>query len=72
MFKIWILAYGESTYATNGLDFPTIEEAQEYGHNLLSRWYGAEKFAVLPQDDKFIGHLDKDTVKNNAVGYVTL
>ena len=61
-YKVWILAVGENSWATNGLKFKSVELAQEYGRDLLSRWYGADRFAVLPLTDNFTGHLSHETV----------
>ncbi len=47
-FKVWVLGVGENIYCTNGLDFETVEKAHDYGEELLSRWFGAEDFKVLP------------------------
>lgn len=68
MYKVWCLATGENTYATNGLEFETVPEAEAYGHDLYSRWFGLEKWAVLPVDEKFTGFLSKDVVNENQVG----
>ena len=67
MYKVWILGVGERTYATNGRDFDTIEEARKYGNDLLSRWYGADSFVVLPMRDEFCGLLSQETVDANKV-----
>jgi len=67
MYKVWILGVGENTWATNGRDFDTIEAARNYGNDLLSRWFGADRFAILPLDDKFKGFLSHDTINNNKV-----
>ncbi len=67
MYKVWVLGVGESTWATNGLDFDTIEKAKTYGNDLLSRWFGADRFVVLPMSDNFKGHLTQDVIDNNLV-----
>ena len=66
MFKVWVKGVGETTYATNGLDFETVEAAKTWGNDLMSRWFGAESFLVLPKDDRFTGFLDADTALFNA------
>ena len=48
MYKTWVLGVGENSYCTNGLEFDTVEKAVDYGEDLLSRWFGAEDFKVLP------------------------
>lgn len=50
MYKVWVLAYGEINYATNGLEFNTIEDAIAYANDLLSRWFGAKEYAILPNN----------------------
>ena len=67
MFKVWVLASGESTFATNGLEFDTIKESVSYAHNLMSRWYAVERFVVLPLNDKYSGFVSVDTAESNAV-----
>ena len=67
MYKVWILGVGESTYATNGLDFDTIDDANSYGNDLLSRWFGADIFKVLPKSDEFKGFLSQDVIDKNSV-----
>ena len=67
MYKVWILGVGESTYATNGVDFDTVDEATSWANDLLCRWFGADKFAILPKADEFAGFLSKDTVNDNAL-----
>ena len=67
-FKVWVLAYGERTYATNGLSFDTIQEAVNYGKDLLSRWFGADKFSVLPDHPQFTGFLTPDIIQEQKVG----
>lgn len=66
-YKVWVLAVGERTYSTNNLEFDTPEEATNYGDSLLSRWFGADKFAVLPVSDEFEGYLSPEVVKENRV-----
>jgi len=67
MFKVWILAVGEKNWNTNGLDFGTIDAANQYGRDLLSRWFGADKFVVLPKNDDFVGSLSQDVIDKNKV-----
>lgn len=67
MFKVWILGVGESTFATNALEFATVEEANTYGNDLLSRWFGADRFVVLPLSDDFKGYLAIDVADANAM-----
>jgi len=67
MYKVWVLAYGEKTWATNGLEFETAEDAGSYGRDLLSRWFGAKEFAVLPVSPEYVGYLSTDTVEKAKV-----
>ena len=67
MYKVWVLGVGETTYATNGLDFNTIGEAKTYGNDLLSRWFGADRFVVLSVDDRFVGYLAQDVIDKESV-----
>ena len=68
MYKVWVHAYGEKTWATNSLEFETASEARDYGNNLLSRWLGAKSFEVLPNE--FTGFLSEDVIEANKVGPV--
>ena len=45
-YKVWVLAYGETDYCTNGLEFDTREEATDYGNDLASRWTMVDKWEV--------------------------
>jgi len=65
MYKVWILARGETTWCVNGLDFATVEEAKAYADDLMSRWMGADKYAILPKDDQFTGFLSHDIIEAN-------
>jgi hypothetical protein len=67
MYKVWVLAAGETTYATNALTFDTIEEAKTYGQDLFMRWYSVEKWCVIPTEKAESGYLSKDFVEENAV-----
>lgn len=67
MFKVWILAVNEKSFATNALEFETVEEANTYGNDLLSRWFGADRFVVLPISDDFTGYVGIDVADANAV-----
>ena len=66
MFKTWFHGINEASYATNGLVFDTIEDATNYGHDLLSRWYGADKFAVLPAEG-FTGSVSNEIAVTAAL-----
>ena len=65
-FKVWIRGVGETTWATNSLEFDTIQEAKEWGSDLLGRWFGASEYDVLPTSDAFKGLLSTETVLENS------
>ena len=67
MYKAWIKAVGEKSWATNGLEFNTVQKAKNYANDLLSRWYGADKFAILPVSDKFVGFLEQDIIDREGL-----
>lgn len=50
-WKVEILGVGESTYVSNGIRLPDAEQAERYGSDLMSRWWGADKMRVAPSDD---------------------
>lgn len=66
MYKAWVLASGERTWATNGLEFATVDEAQAYAKDLFSRWFGADNIAVLPTDVAEKGFISTDVVRQSA------
>ena len=47
VLKIYVRACGESSYCTNALTFDSVKAAQNYGNDLLSRWFGADNFIVV-------------------------
>ena len=47
VLKVYVRACGESSYCTNALEFDTVKSAQDYGDDLLSRWFGADRFEVV-------------------------
>ena len=55
MFKVWVKATGDRSYATNNLEFETVDKARKYGSDLFMRWMGAEKWAVLPKSAADVG-----------------
>ena len=48
MYKVWVLGVSDTNYATNGLVFDTVQEADAWGLGLLMRWTGAKDYAILP------------------------
>ena len=49
-YKVFFLKSGESTYATNGLNFDTSEDAEIYGKELFFRWWGIDKWLIIRID----------------------
>ena len=66
-YKVWVLAVGETTWATNGLEFETIAEADSWGYDLMMRWFGAEEYTILPVSPDNVGHLSESWIKLNEV-----
>lgn len=62
-YKVWVLAFGEHSWATNGLEFDTVPEAFDYGRELLARWFAADKYKVLPSLPELTGHLNTKTIE---------
>ena len=50
MFRVDILASGETRWATNALKFDSETEAEAYARNLYSRWMSMERASVVPVD----------------------
>jgi len=46
-FKVEVKPFGEAGYAPNGLSFVTVEDAETYARDLMSRWFGAETYRVV-------------------------
>ena len=61
-FKVWVLVSGESTWATNGLEFDSAIDAKKWGEGLFMRWFALKDFAVLPVKDEFKGYLTQDII----------
>lgn len=47
MFKIEVQVFGESTWAGNGLRFPTREAAEVYAVDLAQRWMAVKDWRVV-------------------------
>jgi hypothetical protein len=47
----WVLAHGETEWATNALRFATKEEADAWGRDLLGRWTAAKETESRPSTD---------------------
>jgi len=67
MFKVWVLAAGESTWATNGLEFESQAEGELWARDLMGRWFGAIAWAVVPLDAGTNGFMTQEWVDQNAV-----
>jgi hypothetical protein len=50
MFRVDVLATGETRWAHNALTFPTTAEAEAYARDLYSRWMMMERASVVPVD----------------------
>lgn len=48
--KVQVAGVGEDVWSENALRFDTTEEATDYAHDLLGRWYGADLARVVPAD----------------------
>ena len=62
-YKVWVLAAGETTWATNALEFDTVDEANKWGSGLMWRWLAANDYAVLPVKPELTGYLSTETVE---------
>lgn len=69
-YKVWILAAGERTYATNAVEYDTQEAAENAARDLFNRWFSANEWAVLPA--KHIGYLPQIEVDLYQVAGSTL
>lgn len=68
MYKVWVLGSGESTWATNGLEFDTIDDARAYMFDLFNRWFGMKDGAILPTSAGTSGYLTSEVIADKAVG----
>lgn len=50
MFRVDVLATGETTWANNALRFDTEAEAESYAKDLYGRWMMMDKARVVPAD----------------------
>lgn len=66
MYKTWVLGHGESRWATNGMEYPSIEVAEGAALGLYCRWTGARAITVLPVADH-PHYLDCETVERLRV-----
>ena len=66
-YKVWILGVGETTWATNGIEYDTVESAKNAAIDLHRRWFGADKWAVLPIKDELVGFLSHELVDKFAI-----
>jgi len=67
-YKAWVLGYGETSYATNALEFDTEEEARNYAKDLFSRWMGAKEIEILPTSIGTKGYKEKEEIEKHRVG----
>jgi len=66
-YKVWILGVGETSWASNALEYDDVESAKSAAISLFNRWFGADKWAVLPIKDEFVGFLSHETVDKFAI-----
>jgi hypothetical protein len=50
-YAAYVILPGEAP-ATNALRFPTYQEADSYGFDLLTRWFAPEDYEVRQTEDK--------------------
>jgi len=50
MFRVDVLASGETRWASNARTFATTEEAEAYARGLYSRWMSMDKASVVSVD----------------------
>lgn len=48
-WKVQVAAAGENTWSENALTFATVKEANDYAHDLLGRWVGADMARVVSE-----------------------
>ena len=66
-YKCYVKAYGENSYNSNALCFSTPEEAESYGNELLSRWFGAERFEIRESNEPVNYKFNYDTGKAERI-----
>lgn len=66
-YKVWVLAAGETTYATNAMEYDTPEDGEAAAINLFNRWFAAKRWAVLPVSEEFTGYLTAAVIETNAL-----
>lgn len=49
-YRVEVLAYGETTWATNQLRFETVDEARAYMISLANRWLAVDKARVVDEE----------------------
>lgn len=48
MYKLEVLAVGETKWVSNLLRFDTVEEAEAYGIDLACRWLAVKDWRITP------------------------
>jgi hypothetical protein len=66
-YKTWFLTAGSNTYATNALEFDSVEEAENYAFLLALRWTAVSNYKVLPRGDNLPQFLTPDEADRLAV-----
>lgn len=55
VYKVKVVADNSGLFVGNGLTFPTVEAAREYGADLAMRWTLVRRWAVYDQHDVMVG-----------------
>jgi hypothetical protein len=59
MYKVTVLAAGESSYCGNGMTFETVDKAKQYGADLFSRWTAVRFWRVEDSQGNVIFSTEK-------------
>ncbi len=50
-YKVWVIADSSGHWATNGLEFDSMDDANDWGIGLLMRWTAAKDYQVCQLSD---------------------
>jgi hypothetical protein len=50
IYKAYVQTYGDRSLSTNGLEFVTAQNADEYADNLASRWTMVQSWLIIRFD----------------------
>jgi hypothetical protein len=51
MYKVEVIADGSGKWCSNGLTFPTVEQAEAYARDLAWRWTLVRSWRVVPSKE---------------------